>query len=78
MTRPDMLAELFRWDRMAVAQGLLDARKWIWRIMDALDGKPLDPRAETWLREIEQKPAVVAIREELGVGDAPIWERRSA
>lgn len=73
--RESLLAELLRWDRMAVLQGLLEARKWIWRIMDALDGRPLDPRAEAWLCGIDQTDTVLAIREELGIDDAPAWRR---
>jgi hypothetical protein len=60
---------------MAVVQGLCESRRWIWRVIDALEGRPLDERAAAWLRGIDQTPTVLEIREELGIDEAPMWAR---
>lgn len=77
ISREALIEEVMRWDRMAIVQGLAGARKWIWRVLDALEGRPLDERAAVWLREINQTDVVHAIREELGIDDEPVRARRA-
>ena len=76
MTRPEMIDECLRWDRAAIKRDDREARKNIWRVIDALGGAQLSARACAWLATLEQFPAVVEIREELGVDDAPMWAGR--
>lgn len=72
-----MMAMLWKWDEAAKEQGEPEKRKMIWRIMDALEGKPLAPEAAVWLDFVDQNSGIRAIREELGIDDVPMWARRA-
>jgi hypothetical protein len=78
MTRPDLICEVLRWDRIAMERDDHEARKSIWRVLDALGGAPVSDRAIAWLCVLDQTPTVCEIREALGIDDSPAWRRRSA
>jgi hypothetical protein len=76
--RENLIAEMLRWDRVAKERGEIERRKIIWRIMDALDGREVDPRVAIMLDNIQQTDTVIALREELGIDDTPCWAGRKA
>lgn len=78
MTRSDLIEECLRWDRVAISRDDREARKSIWRVIDALGGAPLSDRAIAWLLSLDQTNTVCEIREALGIDDAPVWRRRTA
>jgi hypothetical protein len=77
--REALIAEMLRWDRVAKERGEIERRKIIWRIIDALEGREVDPRVPIMLDNIQQTDTVIALREELGIDDTPCWaNKRSA
>lgn len=78
MTLSEMVDACLRWDRIAKERDDREARKSIWRVLDALRGAPLSDRAKVWLITLDQTETVKAMRVYLGIDDSPMWERRSA
>ena len=76
MTREAMATRVLEWDAEARKRGDCATRKILWRLLDALGGRAVAPNVETWLALAEQTPTIQAIREELGVDDAPVWAGR--
>jgi len=80
MTRSAAIDLLLKWDRYAIDRRLVERRKGLWRIMDALDGSPVTDAVIDALDELEQTDDVKEIRALLGIEDrdAPVWAGKVA
>jgi hypothetical protein len=80
MTRPQAIETILRWDRYAIDRKLVERRRGLWRIMDAIDGRPVTDAVIDALDELEQTDEVQAIRALLGIEnrEAPCWAGKVA
>jgi hypothetical protein len=75
MTRPESIALVEKWDRVAIARKDPTMRARLWRILYSLDGWYPAAKVVDDLDALAQTDEVEAIRELLGLEtkDAPAW-----
>ena len=62
MTRPEMIEEVLKWDRAAIARKDVPMRKRLWRLIDDLDHGKLTKESVELLDSMKQTEAVIEIR----------------